>query len=378
MKNQKKLKYITNFLLVIIVSYSILNTFSHAETVPITSGRFSIMVNDIESKLPYVSNHPINIQDTAIETLIISIHSSSPIAQTYLESAQIATNYAQNTEDNTLIIAPQFFQDNQFEEPIPPTLLYWDQYPFWGSQRALRGPDRQSLNISTFSVLDKLLETITRSNFFPNIRRVIVLGHSAGGQMVQRYAASNIFESNYAIQRCIKMKYLVMAPSSYVYLNNERIEENSSNVFEIPTGSYLNDCYAFNSYGYGLNNLYSYHDELGLSSEVIRLQYKERNVLYLVGSEDNNPDDPFLSTTCYSMLQGTNRLERAQIYFEYLKYYYGTQITNKHMFKIVQNVGHWGRGLITSEEGVAFIFSEDTTSSNNINIVPIISLLLLD
>ncbi len=273
-----------------------------------------------------------------------------------------------NAEYETLIIAPQFLEDDEFDEPVPTNLLYWENSSeSWGSQLAFKGPEMLPVKISTFAILDMLLKHVIDSSFFPNIKTVILIGHSAGGQKVNRYAATNIFETDMASRKDFVMKYLVMAPSSYLYLNNERVKENSSDQFEIPSGSYLGECVNYNNYGYGLDNLYTYHTQNGIDSNRIRSQYKYRNVLYLVGSNDTDPKDPTLSVTCQSILQGSQRLERANIYYEYLKHYYGLQIMSNHRYVIVQGVGHNGRDLMTSEKALEFIFSDINTASWDID-----------
>ena len=340
-----------------------------AGTAPITAGRFEVVADQVVAKLPYSSNHPIDIENTSITRLIVSIHSSDPIAQTYFQSALDATLTAKNTDNTTLIIAPQFFEDDQFQEPIPADLLYWDVRPYWGSSRGLVGPNRQLMSISSFHVIDSLLTEITTSGLFPNLRTIVILGHSAGGQMVNRYAASSLFETETAQPLCIKVKYLVMAPSSFIYLNNKRIVAGADNQFSIPSSAQLSSCSTYNAYGYGLEYLYSYQTSVGANSNIIQSQYSKRNVLYLVGSEDNDPNDSSLSVTCSSMLQGQNRLDRARIYFNHLIDQYGSQVADTHQFKIAQGVGHWGRGLMLSEHGLAFLFTDKPGDINNDNTI---------
>ena len=334
----------------------------HAKSIPasIVSNRFIINNNGIEVKFPYCSSHPIDLANTNFKRLIISIHGSIPIAQTYLEIAQTAATM-RNVENETLVIAPQFFDEGEFQEAIPPDLLYWGTSQ-WGSQKAFTGPDKKTVNISSFTVLDMLLKHVIESSRFPNIKTIVILGLSAGGQMVNRYAASNLFETDVAKPKGITMKYLVMAPSTYLYLNKERVKKNTVNQFEIPPDG----CTGYNNYGYGLDKLYAYHTQNGIDAGKIRAQYQYRNVLYLVGSKDNDPNDSdktLLSKGGEAMLQGSQRLERATIFYEYLKHYYGSRIMNNQDFKVVQGVGHGVKKLMISKEALNFIFSESARSS---------------
>jgi len=336
--------------------------FEEANAASVVSGRFPVQYNGIEAEFPYCSNYSIYSPNSNFKRLIISIHGDDPIAQTYLESAKIAAKM-KNAESETLIIAPQFLEDDEFNEPIPANLLYWENSAEnWGSQLAFKGPEMLPVKISTFAIIDMLLKHVIDSSLFPNIKTVILIGNSAGGQKVNRYAATNIFETDMASRKDFVMKYLVMAPSSYLYLNNERVKETSFDQFEVPSGSYLGECLNYNNYGYGLDNLYEYHTiQNGIDPDRIRSQYKYRNVLYLVGSNDTDTNDPTLSTTCQSNLQGSQRLERANIFYNYLKHYYGPQIMSNHRYVIVQGVGHNGRDLMTSEKALEFIFSDRDT-----------------
>lgn len=341
-------------------SYSYTNIYDGPIT--IASERFPINIDGIDTEFPYYSNYPIDLSNSDIELLILSIHSSSPIAQVYLESAEIAANMT-NKGNKTLIVAPQFFEYEEFEEAIPDNLLYWENTLLrFGSYRAFLGPDKQSVRISTFTVLDMMLEYVVESNLFPNIKTIVVLGHSAGGQMVNRYSASNLLENEFANSMGIGMKYLVMAPSSYLYLNEDRWKPNTFYQFGIPSEDSITDCTEYNDYGYGLYNLdYHYHTSNSIDADTIRQQFKNREVLYLVGSEDNDPDDvPYtgLSKTCESKMQGSERLERMTVYYEYLQHYYGPQITENQKKAIVQGVGHTSRDLMTSEYALDFIFSD--------------------
>jgi len=85
----------------------------------------------------------------------------------------------------------------------------------------------------------------------------------------------------------------------------------------------------------------------------IRQQYPERDVVMLCGSEDKDPADPILEVTCAAMLQGSQRLERAQIYSNYLNWYYGRPV---HQLVLVQGVGHNGSAMLSSIEGLDVIF----------------------
>jgi hypothetical protein len=86
------------------------------------------------------------------------------------------------------------------------------------------------------------------------------------------------------------------------------------------------------------------------------MEYKYRKVLYLVGELDTK--DFALDKSKSAMLEGSNRLERMKIYYNYLKTYYGDEITDHQSMSVVPHVGHSGRALMHSAEGRKFILAQ--------------------
>jgi hypothetical protein len=58
------------------------------------------------------------------------------------------------------------------------------------------------------------------------------------------------------------------------------------------------------------------------------------------------------------MLQGSQRLERATIFYNYIQHYFGSTIRSKHTLVVVQGVGHSGL-LYTSACGLRYLFDYD-------------------
>ena len=73
--------------------------------------------------------------------------------------------------------------------------------------------------VSSFEVMDHLLSMVTDRARFPNLRVITLIGHSAGGQYVQRYAAGTQAPASFAEHRFV---FVVANPSSYLYLNGQR------------------------------------------------------------------------------------------------------------------------------------------------------------
>jgi len=264
----------------------------------------------------------------------------------YLQSGVDSANLVPEAINRTLVIAPHLLTRDTIPADISEYFLYWNLFPFWGTQRAFRGPRQEQVSISAYTVLDKLLAHIVDSRNFPNLERIVIAGHSAGGQMVNRYAASNRYDVKGVIPPHIETRYVVMAPASYLYLDENRAVPGTVDRFAIPASPPAD----YNDYGLGLNNLWAYMAATG--AEAMRRQYRVRNVYYLVGSEDTTIDSDDSQAV---RLQGPERLTRSEIFYNYLGFYYGQAVYNNHKRAVVSGVGHWGRGLMLSSEGLYFL-----------------------
>ena len=312
--------------------------------------RYPIPYKNETLLLPYESSHDPFAKNESVKRVLFVIHSASYDARQYYSNGLSMLDKAPQEKDRTMIIAPHFLDTDHMQEISKPDFLYWTVAPFRGSSRGYY--INKDIQISAFEVADTILTNLIKTKIFPNLKEVVVMGHSAGGQMVNRYAACNLFESRVASPNNIKVKYVVMAPSSYVYFSNERPLKGSMTRFAVPE----NPDAGYNNWGYGMDNLYSYHQRNHIKADWITQNYPQKNVLYLVGSDDTNGDDPSLAKGPGAMLQGPNRLVRARLYYNYLRHLYGDEIKGHQYFRIVKNMGHWGKGLMTSPACIKFVF----------------------
>lgn len=340
-------------ILFLLISCSILafsHTGSSGANLPGASW-FPVKAGTTQTHMPYFCNRDITQRDTEISRLMFVIHSSSYNPLTYYRTSMRLLRQ-EDALHNTLVMVPHFI--NLKEKNVPPTYrsdcLHWRTYPFWGTQRAATKHGLSTLKISSFEVIDRMIRHVIESGNFPNLRTVTVMGHSAGGQMTQRYAASNPLDGNYTASKGITMKYIVMAPSSYVYVTDERYVPGTSYSFTRPDI----DPRRYNRYGYGLDRLYGYLKPIGAIR--IKNNVGSRTVLYLVGSRDNNTQHSSMSKKPAAMLQGTHRLERARIYMQYLKHVYGQDILNRNRLVVVEGAGHSGSRLMRSDAARQYIF----------------------
>jgi hypothetical protein len=168
---------------------------------------------------------------------------------------------------------------------------------------------------------------------FPQLQAVVIIGHSAGGQFVNRYVAGGEGCANPTVE----VRYVVMNPSSYLYVDGRRRSQETGR-FEVPeTG-----CDEYDDYKYGMRDLNAYMERVG--ADRIRGYLFERRTYYLAGGEDTRRGGS-LDTGCQANLQGPNRRARYANYREYAKLFEGW---TGSIFEIVPQVGHNGRGMLSS------------------------------
>ncbi|MEX0325721.1 MAG: hypothetical protein AB3N33_06500 [Puniceicoccaceae bacterium] len=318
---------------------------------------YPLVAGGQELVLPYQGSHPLEGEQGVVRRVVIAIHGAGYNPQEAYNAVVIATGRHTGATDPLCIIAPQFLRSSVLPAVIPDNLLYWNNFPFRGTSSARYGPAANRVTISVFDVLDRLLETVTDPGLFPNLETVVVAGFSAGGQTVNRYAIAGRLEGTLPQEREFHLRYMVLSPSSYLYLSPER-DPDGDGQFTVPqTG-----CSGYNDWGYGLNSLYSYPTATGEST--MREHYPKRFVFYLVGGNDNNPADPSLATGCQSMLQGPHRVARAEIYFSHLLEVYGPGIRDYQSLHIVPGAGHSFSQMLNSDLGRRFLLDRDETDTD--------------
>jgi len=314
------------------------------ETAPL---RYSVDTTP-ESFIPYAASHSLTSRNTNITRVIFSIHSRNFDALQYYDNARNAA-LQHGTLDETLIIAPQLFEQKVIPGTPAAGLLFWRVNPFRGSSRAAIGPEARKVRVSAFAVLDSIIADIVAGDAFPSLRDIVLVGHSGGGQLVQRYAMVGKFKPPPGLT----IRYVVSAPSSYAYPSKERFLQDRQH-FAVPDEHALQQCPGYDNWGYGLGEPYAYIR--GQSTDSIANEYAKKNVFYLCGSRDSDPNDEMIGKDCGAMMQGRTRLERMQVFQKFLTFKYGREILRHHRFAVVPNVGHFGRDTMNSQEGLTAMF----------------------
>lgn len=294
-----------------------------------------------------IQDDPEAILRYAINRAVIVVHGVNQTAHSYYRNMRSCAKEC-GTFKNTIIIAPHFISNKH--HPADNELHWNNSSPSWtGGANSLNYP-----HTSSYMVMDEIIEKISH---FPNLEEIVLFGHSAGGQFVQRYAAGNQIDGTINVP----IRYIVANPSSYMYLNYKRPVSNINGnwSFGIPAPG----C-PYNVYRYGTDFMQPYMP----SKETIRKQYPGRNVTYLIGTEEDDcacEEQPggqwdgvgscgeYLDCGCEARWQGRNRYERAHLFYQFMDTYYPDHI---HELIEVPGVGHSSGGMMRSNEGKQLLF----------------------
>lgn len=261
---------------------------------------------------------------------VIVVHGDARNADEYFGFARDAARAAGS---DALILAPHFTtaaDDGRVDSDLAWTDDTWKD----GATPALRNA------MSSFEVMDRLIARLAQSD--PTLRDVVIIGHSAGGQFVQRYAAGA------RLPEGLHVRFVVANPSSYVYLDDRRPDEGR---FDTPSSSERRRCSRFDRYKYGLERL---PEPLGaIGADALRAQYRARDVTILLGALDRSDEDN-LDRSCEARLQGAQRYERGVLFYQYLQTLFPPD--GDHRLEVVPGVGHDPQAMLNSDAATEVMF----------------------
>lgn len=272
----------------------------------------------------------------AITRAVIVLHGRLRNADVYYKSAETAQAAAGAEGKTTIMIVPQFLAQVDIDAyALPSDTLRWSLEGWEGGDAAL-APNP----VSSFEALDAILARLGDRRIFPNLKQVVVAGHSGGGQVAQRYAIAGKAETMLARQH-IDVRYVVANPSSYAYFSAER-----------PEAAIARSCAGYNDWKYGMDQRPPYLADA--TPAALEQRYVERDVVYLLGTLDTNPEHPALDKSCMAKAQGPFRYARGHNYADAMaRRDHGTP---NHKLFDVAGVGHDGDKMLTSKCGLAALF----------------------
>jgi hypothetical protein len=320
---------------------------AHAD-VMICSDRVAVGDVDRGVQVPVCSDRPLDVTDASVSRLIVVLHGDARNAVGYLDHVVAAAELS--GVDDALVVAPQFLTNDDGVGDV-------HTWTSGGWKRGDLSTRDRSPRVSSFEVVDDIVVRTVASGRFPSLREIVIAGHSAGGQFVNRYAATNRVMPGLE-SRGFGVRFVVANPSSYLYLSPERAVRRG---FGLPHWKQIAACGDYDDYKYGLSAPNAYVSSR--SADAVQAQYRAASVSYLLGEEDTATTGAF-DSSCAAALQGEHRLDRGRVYHAYLAHHYGKAVHDRHLLSTVPQVGHSARGMFTSVEGQASLFGEVAPASS--------------
>jgi pimeloyl-ACP methyl ester carboxylesterase len=279
--------------------------------------------------------YSLDSRNEQITRAMIMVHGVNRDADNYYRTALAAAFLAGALED-TIVIAPRIACGQ--DQVAPNEVLY----PCGGDSWRSGGVAPANPEVTSFDFVDEILRKLARKEVFPNLRVIVVAGHSAGGQFVNRYEMGNRVHETLAVP----VSYVVANPSSYAYLDSTRPRGEAGDFRPFADGR---NCTTYDKWPYGLENRTGYTSKQ--TDDQLRKQLASRPTTYLLGQIDILPLGGF-DSSCPAMAQGPTRLARGQAFYKLVTEKYGAH----HKIQEVELCGHNARCMFTSEAALPLLF----------------------
>jgi hypothetical protein len=296
--------------------------------------------------------YPLEVKNEAITRAFIMVHGAGRDADNYFRTA-VAAAFLGGALDDTVVIAPRFASDSGggrgaagggCADKLAPNEVNW---PCGGDSWRSGGVSTSYKELNSYDFADQLLQRLARKDVFPNLKTIVVAGHSAGGQFVTRYEMANKLHDSLGV----RILYVVANPSSYAYLDPLRPTADGKNVGRFGDGR---NCTTYNMWPYGLESRGNGYASK-IPDDVLKKQLAARPTTYLLGELDILPLAGF-DSSCPAMAQGPTRLARGQAWVNYVNTKYGAA---GHKAVVVPLCGHNARCMFTADSALAIIFPKE-------------------
>jgi hypothetical protein len=305
-----------------------------------------------DASVPTEISANLNVAHPQVTRAAIVFHGKGRNVEGYYSALERAAHEAGHGSNQTLLWAPQFLREEDAEaHHVPRQFLRWHAGS-WTAGEPASGP----LPLSTFDVIDAMLATLANRERFPNLTTVVLIGHSGGAQLLNRYA---IVGKSAVTMAGIHLRFVIANPSSYFYFSDDRPQRDGSFA---PFHDVA--CPAFDHWRYGPVNAPPY---VGVTSLAAWQQYEQdylkTDIIYLLGTDDTDPAQADLDTSCAGEAQGTARLDRGKFYFRYLKTRHPQNF--RQQLWLVRGVAHVGSRMVESPCAIAAVFDHGSCSDRD-------------
>lgn len=284
------------------------------------------LTGDGEGTFSFYASFPIyaaSAEWTELTTAVIVVHGVNRNADDYFGWMMNALQ-AEGREEEAVLIAPNFKRANEAAS---------GEFSWSGNDWREGQLSTSTARISSFAVIDRLIDQLADRDHFPVLEKVIVIGQSSGALFTHLYAGANAVEDQYPE---LEFAYLVGESQYFYYPDGRRIDPGNNQLYT-PTG-----CTGYDLWPTGYRILPDYLSTT--PEETHNERFLSRSVTYLLG-DGGGPDGALNTTDCYATLLGPTRYQRGENMFRYLELAYPE---HQHARVVAPGVAHDAQALYQS------------------------------
>jgi pimeloyl-ACP methyl ester carboxylesterase len=276
-----------------------------------------------------------------IRRAFVLVHGAGRDADNYFRTA-VASAFLAGALEDTMVVSPRFASKaGTCADPLGENEVSW---PCGGDSWRSGGVSVSHKELTSYDFADELLRKLAEKRVFPNLKAIVLAGHSAGGQFVTRYVMSNKVHDSLGVP----VTYVVSNPSSYAYPDKNRPAADGKAMAAFADEA---KCGGFNRWPYGFEGRGNGYTAK-IADEQLKKQLAARPVVYLLGELDILPLAGF-DSSCPAMAQGKTRLARGQAFGSYVVAKYGAK---EHKTVVTPLCGHNARCMFTADSTLPIVF----------------------
>jgi pimeloyl-ACP methyl ester carboxylesterase len=299
-------------------------------------------------------SHSLDTRHDGIRRALVMVHGTNRNADHYFTTATAAAFLA-GALDSAVVISPRLTACN---DKLEPNEVGWS---CTGDSWRSGGMAATHPELSSFDFMDEIVRKLANKAVFPNLRNIVIAGHSAGGQFVARYQMSNRVHESIGLA----ISYVVANPSSYAWPDATRPLAVDDATVENAKGAWESEkphtkfsygpfeasaCPNYDRWPAGLQQRTAGYTAK-ISDDQLKKQLVSRPTTFLLGQVDTLPLGGF-DSSCPAMAQGATRRARGEAYVKYVN----EQLGAHHAIHIVSECGHNNRCVFTTDEVLPVIF----------------------
>jgi pimeloyl-ACP methyl ester carboxylesterase len=304
------------------------------------------------------STYPLSTRNVAVRRALIMVHGTNRNPDHYFHTATSAAFLADALSD-TVVIAPGFFSaDGRCHDKLHENEVSWG---CGGDSWRSGGVAASNKDLTSFDFVDELVKKLADKKVFPNLKEIVIAGHSAGGQFVNRYEMANKVNDTPGVT----VSYVVSNPSSYAWPDATRpLPEGDAAPDAAVLGwkeetPHTNFTYGsfdpskvpgYDKWPYGIEDRTSGYTA-GTSDQQLLKQLAARPTTYLLSQVDTLPLGGFDGSP-HAMAQGATRRARGEAFVKYINEHF----EGRGKIIIIPECGHNDRCVYTTDSALDVIF----------------------